>query len=48
MLLAITISLIIIWALGYAMRTEYSGSLIEQHHYNRYSDAPAARQDHLG
>jgi hypothetical protein len=49
MLLAITISLIIISALGYAMNAERDGGLIEQHHYNnRYNDASGAREDHLG
>jgi hypothetical protein len=49
MFLAILISLLIIWALGHATQTRRDGGLIARHRYNnRYNDASAAREDHLG
>ena len=48
MLAAILITLFIVAALGYASRTG-KGGLITRHSYNnRYNDASAAREDHLG
>jgi hypothetical protein len=45
MLLAILVTLIIIVALGYGLRSEREGDLIVRHPYNnRYSDATAARE----
>jgi hypothetical protein len=47
MLLALAITLLIIVSLGYALRG--AGGLISRRPYNNaYSDASAARQDHLG
>jgi hypothetical protein len=49
MMLAILITFIIVAALGIATRTRPSGGLIAHHRYNnRYNDASAAREDHLG
>jgi len=47
--LSILVTLIIISALGYAQRTGRRSELIVRRPYNnRYSDAAAARRDHLG
>ncbi len=49
MLTSILITLLIIAALGYALRSERAGSLIVRRPYNnRYNDASGAREDHLG
>lgn len=49
MLTAIIITLIIIAALGHALRSRRGEQLIVHRPYrNRYSDAAAAREDHLG
>ena len=49
MLIAILIALIIVAALGYALRTSRRDGLIGRHGYNnRYNDASAAREDLLG
>jgi hypothetical protein len=49
MLSAIIISLVIVAALGYALRSRRTGDLIVRRPYNnRYSDAAGAREDHLG
>jgi hypothetical protein len=49
MLLAIIVTLLIVGALGYGLRSERNGELISRQPYNnRYTDATAARQDHLG
>ncbi|HMG97317.1 MAG TPA: hypothetical protein VK546_00270 [Gaiellales bacterium] len=49
MLTAITITAFLIVGLGWAMRTGRSGELISRTPYNnRYNDASAAREDHLG
>jgi hypothetical protein len=50
MLLAIFITLLIIAGLGTSVRSRRGGGgLIAQHRYNnRYNDASAAREDHLG
>jgi hypothetical protein len=46
---AITVTLIIAAALGFAQRSERRGTLIIRRPYNRrYNDAPGAREDHLG
>jgi len=48
MLLAVIVTLIIVAALGYALRSERSGVLIARRPYNnRYNDAAGAREDHL-
>jgi hypothetical protein len=48
MLLAIIVTLLIIAALGYALRSERRGGLIVSRPYNnRYNDAAGAREDHL-
>jgi len=48
MLLAVIVTLIIVAALGYALRSEHSGVLIARRPYNnRYNDAAGAREDHL-
>jgi hypothetical protein len=46
MLSAIVVTVVVVAALGYA---QSSGQLISRRPYNnRYSDASAAREDHLG
>jgi hypothetical protein len=45
----ITITLVIVALLGYALRSGRAGGLILSRPYNnRYSDASGAREDHLG
>jgi len=45
MLLAIFVTLVLIAALGYGLRSEREGELIVRHPYNnQYNDATAARQ----
>ena len=47
-MLAITVTLIIVAALGYGLRSERRGELILRHPYNnRYNDATAAREGDL-
>jgi len=49
MLTAILIALIVVAALGSALRTGRGESAILRRPYaNRYNDAAAARRDHLG
>jgi hypothetical protein len=49
MLTAILITLIVVAALGFALRSGRSESTILRRPYaNRYNDAAAARRDHLG
>jgi hypothetical protein len=50
MLTAIIVTLIITSGLGYALRTDggRSGLIARRPYNNRYSDAPGAREDHLG
>jgi len=49
MLTAIIITLVIVVALGYALRPHGGGGQIIHHPYvNRYNDAAGAREDHLG
>ncbi len=49
MLSAIAVTILIVCALGYGSRSRRSGDLIVSRPYNnRYNDAAAARQDHLG
>jgi hypothetical protein len=49
MLLAIFTTAVIVWALGYSMRSERKGGIIDEHRYNnRYNDATGAREDRLG
>jgi hypothetical protein len=49
MLIAIAVTVTITYALGYALHGGREGPLIDRHGYNnRYTDATAARQDHLG
>jgi hypothetical protein len=48
-MLSIIVTLIIVSALGYGLRGGRGGGLIARRPYNnRYSDASAAREDHLG
>lgn len=47
MLTALLITMLIVAALAYGLRAEREGEMIPRHPYNnRYSDAPAAREDH--
>jgi len=47
MLIAIVISLLIVSAFAYGLRSQPGGEMILRHPYNnRYSDASAAREDH--
>jgi uncharacterized membrane protein len=49
MLVAIIVTLIIVAALGYALRAGQDGQLIVRRPYNnRYNDASGAREDSLG
>jgi hypothetical protein len=49
MLIAILITLIVVAALGYALRSPSSQDTILRRPYNnRYNDAAGAREDHLG
>ncbi len=49
MLIAIIVTLLIVAALGYALRSERTGELIVRRPYNnRYNDASGAREDHFG
>lgn len=49
MLTAVLITLILVAALGYALRTGRDGEgLIRRPYNNRYNDASGAREDHLG
>lgn len=49
MLISIIVTGIVAGALGYALGQGQGGDLITSRPYNnRYSDAPGARQDHLG
>jgi hypothetical protein len=49
MLLALVVTLVIVAALGYGLRSEHPGRLIASRPYNnRYNDAAGAREDHLG
>ncbi|MBA3807901.1 MAG: hypothetical protein H0X28_05850 [Solirubrobacterales bacterium] len=49
MLSAIFVSLIIIFALGFSLRSSRDGVTITRRPYNnRYSDAAGAREDHVG
>jgi hypothetical protein len=49
MLAAITVTVVIVAALGAALRSERSWELIARRPYNnRYNDASGAREDHLG
>jgi hypothetical protein len=49
MLTAIIVTFIITMALLHALRSGQDGTLIVRRPYrNRYSDAAAAREDHLG
>jgi len=48
MLISIFVTLLIIAALGCALRSERTGSLIVRRPYNnRYNDASGAREDHF-
>jgi hypothetical protein len=48
-MLAIAITILIVAALGMALRTGSSDALIAHRRYNnRYNDASGAREDHLG
>jgi hypothetical protein len=48
MLSAIIVTLVIIAALGYALRSGRTGGLIVRRPYNnRYNDAAGAREDHV-
>lgn len=49
MLTAIIVTLLIIAALGFALRAGRDGAAIVRRPYNdRYNDAAGAREDHLG
>ncbi len=49
MFTVIIITLLILAALGYALRADGTDSLIVRRPYNnRYNDASGAREDHLG
>jgi len=49
MLTSIIVTLLVVAALGYGLRSERTGTLILRRPYNnRYSDAAGAREDHLG
>jgi hypothetical protein len=49
MILAILTTAVIVWSLGFSFRSGRRDGTINEHRYNnRYSDATAARQDHLG
>jgi hypothetical protein len=49
MISALLTTLLVITGLAQSLRHGGSGGLIARHGYNnRYSDAPGARQDHLG
>jgi hypothetical protein len=49
MLTAILITLIVVAALGFALRTSSGQDTILRRPYNnRYNDAAGAREDHLG
>ncbi len=49
MILAILTTAVIVWALGFSLRSERKGGIIGEHRYNnRYSDAVGARHDRLG
>lgn len=49
MLSAIIVSLIVILALGFSLRSGRDGASISRHLYNnRYNDAAGAREDHVG
>ncbi len=49
MLSAIIVTLVIVAALGYALRTRSTNDLIIRRPYNNiYSDAPGARDDNPG
>jgi hypothetical protein len=48
MLTSITITVLVVAALGYGLRSERDGQLIVRRRYNnRYSDAAGAREDHF-
>ncbi len=48
MILAILTTAVIVWALGFSLRSERRGGIIGEHRYNnRYNDASAARQGRL-
>ena len=49
MLTAIILTLAIVAALGFALRSDSAGRLISRRPYNnRYNDASGARDDHFG
>ncbi|HEY4996709.1 MAG TPA: hypothetical protein VII03_01865 [Solirubrobacteraceae bacterium] len=49
MISAIFVTLIILFALGFSLRSSRDGSSIARHPYNnRYNDASGAREDHVG
>jgi hypothetical protein len=49
MFIAIFITLIVVSALGFGLRSGRSeGALLRRPYNNRYNDASAARRDHLG
>ncbi len=49
MLSAILVTLIILFALGFSLRSGRDGASITRHPYNnRYNDAAGAREDYVG
>lgn len=48
MLTALTVTITIIAALAYAMRSGRGATITPRPYNNRYNDAAAAREDHLG
>ena len=48
MLTSITITVLVVAAFGYGLRSEHDGQMILRRRYNnRYSDAAGAREDHF-
>jgi hypothetical protein len=49
MLTSITVTILVVAALGYGLRSgRNSRSIVRRPYNNRYSDASGAREDHLG
>jgi hypothetical protein len=49
MILAILTTAVIVWALGFSLRSERKWGIISRHGYNNvHSDATAARDEYLG
>jgi len=49
MLTSVIVTLLVVAALGYGLRSGRTGALSARHPYNnRHNDASGAREDHLG